>query len=75
MNIPIAIVDENGKFHKLVINTKMFGQFAEMLRKDGPTDIHTMDDNGNKKTYKAHGMVLVAKGCKGNFMYIPEEVE
>lgn len=75
MNIPIAILDENGNFKKLVLGVDYLSKLAEMMRKDGPTEIHTMDDDGRRKTYKAHAVIVTAKGHKGNFMHLPEDVQ
>lgn len=73
MNVPIAIVDENGSFHNMVISSEFLSELGKMLRTEGITPIHTMNDSGNKHTYNAQAVVLMAKGCKGNMMFLPND--
>lgn len=71
MNFPIGIVDENGSVKTLVINEKFLVELNKKLRTEGITEIHTSDDNGNFKTYKAQAIIQMARGCKGHMMFIP----
>lgn len=73
MNVPISIVDENGSFHNMTIGSDFVSELAKMMRVEGITPIHTMDDNGNKRTYNVQAFVLMSKGCKGNMMFLPND--
>jgi hypothetical protein len=57
----------------MVISTQFLSELGKMLRTEGITSIHTMDDNGNTRTYNAQAVVLMAKGCKGNIMFLPND--
>jgi hypothetical protein len=73
MNIPVWIIDENGKGNTIVISQKFLAQLSEKLRTEGITEVHTTVDGWNSKTYKVQAVVLMAKGCNGNVMFIPNE--
>ena len=70
-NFPIGIVDEEGTIHTLVINDEFLIALNKKLRAEGITEVHTSDDNGRLKTYKAQAVIQMAKGAKGHMMYIP----
>lgn len=73
MNIPIAVADENGTFNKMVVSSDFLKDIAETLRTEGVSPIHTIDDKGNKKTYNAHAIVLMAKGSTHSVLVIPQD--
>jgi hypothetical protein len=73
MNIPVWVIDENGRGNTIVINQTFLTQLSEKLRKEGITEVHTSDDEGRLKTYKVQAVVLMAKGCNGHVMFIPNE--
>lgn len=68
MNIPVAIADENGKFHTLMIDEKLLVDLVKELRTVGPTQVHTTN-----KTFDAQAVVVMAKGTKGSMLFIPED--
>jgi hypothetical protein len=73
MNLPIGIIDENGSIKTIIINKKFLVELSEKLRIEGVTPVHTSDDNGSTKTYNVQAIVLMAKGCKGHMMFIPNK--
>ncbi|MFC0188459.1 hypothetical protein ACFFJY_09190 [Fictibacillus aquaticus] len=73
MNIPVGLVDENGKIHYMVMRDKFLSDLSVMLRQEGITPVHTSDDKGNLKTYQAQAVILMSKGCKGHMMFIPDK--
>lgn len=71
MNFPIGIVDEEGNIKTIAINEKFLVELNKKLRAEGITEVHTFDDSGNQKTYKAQAIIQMAKGSKGHVMFIP----
>ena len=73
MNIPIAVADERGIFHKMLVSSDFLKDVSETLRTEGVSDIHTIDDKGNQKTYEVHAIVIMAKGCNGSVLFIQND--
>lgn len=69
MNIPVGLVDEKGSIKTVIISDTFLSELSKALRTDGITPVHTYD-NGRLQTYNTQAVVLMAKGCKGNVMFI-----
>lgn len=55
----------------MVVSSGFLKDVAETLRTEGVSPIRTINDKGNKNTYNAHAIVLMAKGCNGSVLFIP----
>lgn len=73
MNIPIGLVDEKGKINTVIINETFLAELSIKLRVNGIVPVHTYDDKGKLLTYNTQAVILMAKGCKGNIMFIPND--
>lgn len=60
----------NGAFHSMAFPVDRLGEFAEKLRKEGPTPVLT-----SEREFIVDGLIVPAKGSKNTLMIIPETEE